>query len=153
SRLRRSHHAAPVSVASPSSSSLSGGTRSTVRDASGGRPPVIEESETRRLRGIHATQPGNDDFLTSTALRIRLSRLKDKERRKLIAVLFAGKMVALPIIVGAMWGGSFLFDTAAGAATGAPTHAANDFVSPINTVWVLVTAFLVFFMQAGFMGL
>ena len=32
-------------------------------------------------------------------------------------------------------------------------HHANDFVSPINTVWVLVTAFLVFFMQAGFMGL
>ena len=36
---------------------------------------------------------------------------------------------------------------------GRPQHHANDFVSPINTVWVLVTAFLVFFMQAGFMGL
>jgi len=57
------------------------------------------------------------------------------------------------ILLGMMKGASWYFDSAAGAATGAPIHHANDFVSPINTVWVLVTAFLVFFMQAGFMGL
>lgn len=51
--------------------------------------------------------------------------------------------------------------TATVAATGtnaAPAAAAPDvpnppYVNPINTMWVLVTAFLVFFMQAGFMFL
>jgi len=32
-------------------------------------------------------------------------------------------------------------------------NSADDVVNPLNTVWVLVTAFLVFFMQAGFMML
>ena len=32
-------------------------------------------------------------------------------------------------------------------------HKADDFISPVNTMWVLVAAFLVFFMQAGFMAL
>ena len=42
-------------------------------------------------------------------------------------------------------------DTAAAtAATPAPNP---PYVNPINTMWVLVTAFLVFFMQAGFMFL
>ncbi len=54
--------------------------------------------------------------------------------------------------------------TAATATTNAPAAAAAPaaapapapdpaYVSPINTLWVLVTAFLVFFMQAGFMFL
>ena len=80
----------------------------------------------------------------------RLKRLKDKDQRKLIGVILAGKMTAVVILLGLMKGASWYFDSAAGAATGAPAHVANDFVSPINTVWVLVTAFLVFFMQAGF---
>jgi Amt family ammonium transporter len=44
-----------------------------------------------------------------------------------------------------------LFDT--GASAQSVAHKANDMVNPINTMWVLVTAFLVFFMQAGFMAL
>src|SRR5207237_3365451 len=48
----------------------------------------------------------------------------------------------------------YFLETPAGASPVAQVaHQANDFVSPINTVWVLVTAFLVFFMQAGFMAL
>lgn len=49
--------------------------------------------------------------------------------------------------------------TTAAAGTNAPAAAAPatppdpPYVSPINTMWVLVTAFLVFFMQAGFMFL
>ena len=63
-------------------------------------------------------------------------------------------MLGVVAMLGAIKGFAWYFDTAAGAATvDAPQHQANDFVSPINTVWVLVTAFLVFFMQAGFMGL
>ena len=34
-----------------------------------------------------------------------------------------------------------------------PALKADDIVNPLNTMWVLVTAFLVFFMQAGFMML
>src|SRR5437588_10460147 len=83
----------------------------------------------------------------------RLQRLKDKDRRKLIATLFAGKMTAVVLLLGAMKGGAWLFDTAAGAATGTAVKHDADVVSGVNTVWVLVTAFLVFFMQAGFMGL
>src|SRR5450432_2355414 len=83
----------------------------------------------------------------------RLKRLKDKDRRKFIGVILAGKMSAVVILLGLMKASSWYFDSAAGAATGVVQHHANDFVSPINTVWVLVTAFLVFFMQAGFMGL
>jgi Amt family ammonium transporter len=39
------------------------------------------------------------------------------------------------------------------AAAAAATPANPPYVNPINTMWVLVTAFLVFFMQAGFMFL
>jgi Amt family ammonium transporter len=84
----------------------------------------------------------------------RLKRLKDRDTRRLIAVLVGGKMIGIVTLLGLMKGVSWFFDSAAGAAPlHAAAHAADDFVSPINTVWVLVTAFLVFFMQAGFMGL
>ena len=87
-------------------------------------------------------------------IRTRLQRLKDKDTRRLIAVLVGGKMLGIVAILGAIKGVGWYFDAAAGAQTApAIVHQANDFVSPINTVWTLVTAFLVFFMQAGFMGL
>jgi len=83
----------------------------------------------------------------------RLKRLKEKDRRKFIAVFLAGKMAAVGLILGAMQLANWFMQSPAGAATGVVQHHPNDFVSPINTVWTLVTAFLVFFMQAGFMGL
>src|SRR5579862_7378404 len=87
-------------------------------------------------------------------IRSRLKRLKDGDTRRLIAVLVGGKMAGIVMILGLIKGVSWYFDNAAGAMPlHAVAHQANDFVSPINTVWVLVTAFLVFFMQAGFMGL
>src|SRR4029077_5710678 len=83
----------------------------------------------------------------------RFNNLKNKESRKLIGIILAGKMTAVVVILGLMQASNWYLNSAAGAATAVPQHHANDFVSPINTVWVLVTAFLVFFMQAGFMGL
>jgi Amt family ammonium transporter len=63
-------------------------------------------------------------------------------------------MLGLVSILGAMRGFTWLFEAQAGAAPlGQVAHKANDLVNPINTMWVLVTAFLVFFMQAGFMAL
>ena len=83
-----------------------------------------------------------------------LRRFKEKEVRKQLAVIFGGKMLGIVALLGVIKGFSFFLETAAGASplTQVATQA-SDIVSPINTVWVLVTAFLVFFMQAGFMAL
>src|SRR3954452_3416334 len=84
----------------------------------------------------------------------RLARLKQKETRKLFAVVLAGKMAGVVGAVAAIKGFFWLFESAAGATPLEPVvHQANDLVNPLNTVWTLVAAFLVFFMQAGFMAL
>jgi Amt family ammonium transporter len=87
-------------------------------------------------------------------IKTRIQRLRQKDTRRLFAVLLGGKMLGVLVVLGAMKGFAWFLDTAASAAPLADVaHKANDFVSPVNTVWVLVTAFLVFFMQAGFMAL
>jgi Amt family ammonium transporter len=77
-------------------------------------------------------------------------RLKDPDtRRVFIAMLgakMAGVILLLSIIKGVDW--YFLSSAVADEAPKIP-----DYVNPLNTVWVLVAAFLVFFMQAGFMCL
>src|SRR5947208_1663513 len=84
----------------------------------------------------------------------RLKRLRQKDTRRLVGVILAGKMIGILGILGSIKAFTLWFETAAGATPLAQAaHQAGDFVSPINTVWVLVTAFLVFFMQAGFMAL
>ena len=85
-------------------------------------------------------------------MRTRLQRLKERETQKLVGVIFGGKLLGVGATLGAIKGVSWYFDTAAGAQE-AIAHKANDLVNPINTMWVLITAFLVFFMQAGFMAL
>src|SRR6266446_518783 len=84
----------------------------------------------------------------------RLQRLRLKETRRLWAVLLCGKMLGILAVLGLMKVTGWYFASHAGAGTlGDVTHQANDIINPLNTVWVLVTAFLVFFMQAGFMAL
>src|SRR4051812_21848395 len=84
----------------------------------------------------------------------RLRRFREREVRRRFGVLLGGKMLGIATLLGVIKGFAWMFDAAAGASPLQTTvHQANDFVSPINTVWVLVTAFLVFFMQAGFMAL
>ena len=93
--------------------------------------------------------------MVAAMIRSRLRRLKDKDTRRLIAAIMGGNMIGLAAIIGAMKGFAWYFDTSAHAVplVHAAAVQASDLVSPINTVWVLVTAFLVFFMQAGLMGL
>src|SRR5437588_10064433 len=86
-------------------------------------------------------------------MRTRLQRLKDWETRKLIAVIMGGKLLGVGSALAIIKAFSWYFDGAAWAQATPIVHKANDLVNPIDTVWVLVTAFLVFFMQAGFMGL
>jgi ammonium transporter, Amt family len=81
------------------------------------------------------------------------ARLADPERQKFFVVYLCGKMLGLVIAFGAIY---VLSPWIAGHIT----HAAQgdgptltDAVSGINTAWTLAAAFLVFFMQAGFMML
>src|SRR3954449_187778 len=85
---------------------------------------------------------------------LSLRRFKEADVRKRFVMILSGKMLGIASLLALMKGFTFFFENAAGAT---PMHQvsvqANDIISPINTVWVLVTAFLVFFMQAGFMAL
>jgi len=87
-------------------------------------------------------------------MRDKLRKLRQQETRRVFGLILGGKMLGLLTILGAMKGFGMLFENAAGASTLAQTaDQASDLISPLNTVWVLLAAFLVFFMQAGFMAL
>src|SRR5712671_5334111 len=91
---------------------------------------------------------------TRPMIRTRLRRLRDKDTRKLIAVILAGKMLGIVAALFAVKAFGWYFGSqASAAAIRQVATKADDIGNPLNTVWVLVTAFLVFFMQAGFMGL
>jgi Amt family ammonium transporter len=81
----------------------------------------------------------------------KLNSFKERETQKVFAAVLAGKMIGITAVFAVMGGLLWYFDSAAGAQT--KDLKVTDLISPINTIWVLVTAFLVFFMQAGFMAL
>jgi ammonium transporter, Amt family len=88
-----------------------------------------------------------------TTLRVRI---RDRERQKFFGVYLGSKLLAVGIVMAGMAFIAWYFSTKAGAAMlgqDTPAMKTEDVVSPINTMWVLVAAFLVFFMQAGFMAL
>jgi Amt family ammonium transporter len=84
----------------------------------------------------------------------RWQRLKEKDTRKLVFLIVSGKVLGTLAMLGIVKGLALYFSTPANAGT---LHQAavetSDLINPINTVWVLITAFMVFFMQAGFMAL
>jgi len=77
------------------------------------------------------------------------ARLRNSEWRKYGALLLTGKVTAIGLIVLAT---AFLNPNLLGfrALAADPQLKGNDIVNPINTVWTLVAAFLVFGMQVGF---
>lgn len=80
----------------------------------------------------------------------RLSaRLRDAEWRRYGGLLIAGKFTGIGLLLVA---GALLNPDLIGFRTFAadPTVKANDIINPLNTVWTLVAAFLVFGMQVGF---
>jgi Amt family ammonium transporter len=80
--------------------------------------------------------------------------MKAAERRRVFYAILGGKALGLALLfliiagIPAYFGHKAFADDAAAAAAPVPAY-----VNPMNTMWVLVTAFLVFFMQAGFMFL
>src|SRR6185312_130752 len=76
------------------------------------------------------------------------TRLRDPEWRRYGRTLVAGKAMGIGLLLLAITAISGLFFGKVLAAD-APVKAA-DIVNPLNTVWVLVAAFLVFGMQVGF---
>src|SRR6266481_5519929 len=88
-----------------------------------------------------------------TTLRMRV---RDRESRRFFGAYLGGKMVGLGVVMLGLWAITWYFSSKAGAAMlgqTTPALKADDIINPLNTVWVLLAAFLVFFMQAGFMML
>jgi len=77
------------------------------------------------------------------------TRMRDPEWRRYAGLIFAGKFAAIALLlVGFAFFNPSLLGLNALAAD--PVLKGNDIVNPINTVWTLVAAFLVFGMQVGF---
>src|ERR1700749_2288890 len=83
-----------------------------------------------------------------------LEKLKERWRqpgsRKLFAVILASKLLGVGALLIAITAASHYFGIARADDAAAPPPA---YVNPINNMWTLIAAFLVFFMQAGFMML
>jgi Amt family ammonium transporter len=84
-------------------------------------------------------------------LKNMLTRLRDPERRKFFTIILASKLLGVAALVLIIQAIGFYFSTPALADTAA--EAPPAYINPMNTMWTLVAAFLVFFMQAGFMML
>ncbi|MEN3337853.1 MAG: ammonium transporter, Amt family [Acidobacteriota bacterium] len=74
------------------------------------------------------------------------SGFKDPIMRANVLALAGGKLIGLALVMAAMW---FFLPTPLHAQAGAPSPEVNA----INTMWVLIAAFLVFCMQVGFVML
>jgi Amt family ammonium transporter len=86
--------------------------------------------------------------LQQKLVRLR-ARMDDPEWRRYGKLLLAGKLLGVGLLVAVV----FLTPELLGWTTSAgadPELKGNDIVNPLNTVWVLVAAFLVFGMQVGF---
>jgi Amt family ammonium transporter len=84
--------------------------------------------------------------------------MKQRDSRRFFFTYLAGKMVGTVAGLAVIGGLAWYFGGHAGAQETTETpqvavEALTNVINPINTMWVLVTAFLVFFMQAGFMML
>src|SRR5438094_3002343 len=77
-------------------------------------------------------------------------RLGDPEWRRYGYLLLAGKLFGIALVLGAIVFFSSAIGTDVHADEAVPVLKGNDIVNPINTMWTLVAAFLVFGMQAGF---
>jgi Amt family ammonium transporter len=80
-----------------------------------------------------------------------LEAMKDPERRRVFYAVLGAKAIALAAMYLVIKGIPGYFSHPAFAEDAAAPPPA--YINPINTMWTLIAAFLVFFMQAGFMCL
>src|SRR5581483_1574406 len=102
---------------------------------------------TLRSYGMRGMSPGQKLTLAEKFSRLG-TRLRDPEWRRYGRLLLAGKALGIGVVLlimivvgGLLFGKVLASDTEVKAA---------DIVNPINTVWTLIAAFLVFGMQVGF---
>jgi Amt family ammonium transporter len=87
------------------------------------------------------------------------TNFRDPVRRKIFGARLGGKFIGLALVVGLIYAFAYLLSTQAASAMPLHSQAVSvkaqlaGTINGLNTAWVLVTAFLVFFMQAGFMML
>ncbi|MFN8103507.1 MAG: ammonium transporter [Acidimicrobiia bacterium] len=77
------------------------------------------------------------------------------EKRRLFGKILGGKMIGVTLVFGviAVLGVTAAHAQDAGDVATSSGLSVDDLINPINTMWTLIAAFLVFFMQAGFMAL
>ncbi|MGZ4691963.1 MAG: ammonium transporter, partial [Acidimicrobiia bacterium] len=86
-----------------------------------------------------------------TTLRMHV---RNKDSRQFFRAYLSGKLLGLFVVISLVYLTLWFIGTKAGASVlHAPSLKGDDIVNPLNTAWVCITAFLVFFMQAGFMML
>lgn len=87
------------------------------------------------------------NMVTQLARRLG-ERLRDAEWRRYGYLLLVGKALGIGVLLAGVFFISSIIGTSAHAEDA--VLKGNDIVNPINTLWTLVAAFLVFGMQAGF---
>ncbi|MCU1499927.1 MAG: ammonium transporter [Acidimicrobiales bacterium] len=86
--------------------------------------------------------------------RLPINAFKDRAVQKRFGLILGAKMIGITAVFGAIMGFTWFIGGPAGASgLQEAVPGPDNLISPINTMWVLVAAFLVFFMQAGFMAL
>src|SRR5690242_15700670 len=85
-------------------------------------------------------------------LRKFIDRMKEPGSKRVFAAILGGKLLGAAVVIAGIAGASWYFSSSA-YADGTPPPQAADLINPLNTMWTLIAAFLVFFMQAGFMML
>src|SRR5689334_17962896 len=100
------------------------------------------------LDSTHRERKGSMSLTLQAARRRFLANLRNPVMRHNVAVLMAGKLLGLGIILALMWTVLPGFAHAQGSQPDATAQ-----INAVNTVWTLVAAFLVFGMQVGFVML
>lgn len=108
----------------------------------------VTTSDTAEVREAGMASCGRERLSLSQKFSRLASRLSNREWRRYGMALFAGKALGVAIVFMVMTIVSGVFLTHALAAE--TVVKAADIVNPINTVWTLIAAFLVFGMQVGF---
>jgi len=119
---------------------------------------ILLKRHIRRSAVCHVSEPTTLTF--SEKVSRLATRLREPQWRQYGVLVLTGKALGIAVLLGMIVAGTMLLRTVSGTAVlaqgaaAAPdpykTAIAGDLINPVNTGWVLLGAFLVFGMQAGF---